>query len=146
MQDGSVWAVPVDVIARNRAEHYAKEFDGDVERSLAEDTIPLFDADNYEIEDWASNNMLWSDFDGLQVKVSDIPHIGPSEEWWSNGSKGFLDELPTAREQEHTGLQELRKWASNLQRDSVHSLGDRLAYFADQWQADIDRMQNASKH
>ena len=144
MQDGSVWAVPVDIIARNRAKHYAKEFGGDVERSLAEDTIPFFD-DDYEIEDWAVRNMNWSDFNGLQVKVSDIPHIGPSKEWWINGSKGFLDELPTAHEQEHTGLQELRKWASNLQRDSVHSLGDRLAWFADQWQADIDRLQNASK-
>lgn len=41
MQDGSIWGVPVEMIAKNRAAHYAHEFDGDVERSLAEDTIPL---------------------------------------------------------------------------------------------------------
>lgn len=94
MQDGSVWAVPVDVITRNRAEHYAKEFDSDVERSLAEDTVPFFEND-YDIEGWAVSNMNWSDFDGVQVKISSPKESGPSEEWWVNGSKGFLDELPT---------------------------------------------------
>jgi hypothetical protein len=39
--DGSVWGVPVEMIARNRAEFYASEFDGDVEQSLQEDTLPL---------------------------------------------------------------------------------------------------------
>ena len=149
MQDGSVWAVPVDVIARNRAEHYAKEFDGDVERSLAEDTIPLFDADNYEIEDWASNNMLWSDFDGLQVKVSDIPHVGPSEEWWVNGSKGFLDELPTTINYESHNLAELVEWATKLgaewQTYENRALSDELMRYAKDWQADINMLQNARK-
>ncbi len=44
MPDGSKFGVPVAMIARNRAEHYAHEFGGDVERSLAEDTVPMFDA------------------------------------------------------------------------------------------------------
>jgi hypothetical protein len=38
MPDGSKWGVPVEMIARNRAAHYASEFDGDVERSLTEDS------------------------------------------------------------------------------------------------------------
>jgi hypothetical protein len=33
MPDGSKWGVPVDMIARDRAKHYAHEFGGDVERS-----------------------------------------------------------------------------------------------------------------
>ena len=57
----AVYDVPLDVIARDRAEHYASEFDGDIERSLAEDTIPLFDEDGFEAEDWAANNMDWRD-------------------------------------------------------------------------------------
>jgi len=70
LPDGSKWGVPVDMIARNRANHYASEFGGDVERSLAEDTRPLFEADSYCIEDWAVNNMNWSDFNGFQVLVA----------------------------------------------------------------------------
>lgn len=44
MPDGSKWGVPVEMIARSRAAYYANEFDGDVERSLAEDTLPLFES------------------------------------------------------------------------------------------------------
>lgn len=69
VQDGSKWAVPVEIIARNRATYYANEFEGDIEKSLAEDTIPLFEMDEYEIQNWAVWNMTWSDFDGHQVKV-----------------------------------------------------------------------------
>ena len=91
MYDGSQWAVPVEMIARNRAEYYAhREFGGDVECSLKEDTIPLFEADDYAIRDWAENNMDWSDFDGHQVKVLDAP-APDFQEAWVNGAKGFVD-------------------------------------------------------
>lgn len=89
LPDGGKWGVPVDMIARNRAEHYASEFNGDVERSLAEDTIPMFEADDYEIKDWAANNMNWSDFDGHQVKVSEAP-TPDFQEAWVSGEKGFV--------------------------------------------------------
>lgn len=61
LRDGSEWAVPVDVIARSRAAHYADEHDGNIEDSLKFDTLPLFKASSYEVEDWAANNMNWSD-------------------------------------------------------------------------------------
>jgi hypothetical protein len=32
----------IQLIATHRAEYYAKEFGGDLYRSLAEDTLPLF--------------------------------------------------------------------------------------------------------
>jgi hypothetical protein len=90
MSDGSKWGVPVDMIARNRATHYANEYGGDVERSLAEDTIPHFDDDHWNIVDWAGNNMNWSDFDGHQVKVADATEPDFQEAWmW--GEKGFVD-------------------------------------------------------
>ncbi len=89
MPDGSKWGVPVEMIARYRATHYAREFDGDVELSLAEDTIPLFESDDYEIQDWAVNNMNWSDFDGHQVKVESAP-LPDFQEAWMNGNKGFV--------------------------------------------------------
>lgn len=89
MPDGSVWGVPVTMIARSRAEHYANEFNDDVERSLAEDTLPLFAQDEYAIEDWAANNMDWSDFDGHQVKITDAPPPD-FQEAWMNGKRGFV--------------------------------------------------------
>lgn len=90
MSDGSVYGVPVEMIARDRAKHYAHEFDGDIERSLNEDTLPLFSANYYEIEDWASNNMSWTDFDGHQVKLKDAPAPNFGKEW-SNAEKYFSD-------------------------------------------------------
>ncbi len=77
------------LIARNRATHYAKEFDGDVERSLAEDTIPLFESDDYEIKDWAANNMNWSDVKREAKKLKDAMPLLPSDfhEAWVNGEK-----------------------------------------------------------
>jgi len=90
LPDGSVWGVPVELIARNRAAHYAHEFHGDVEISLKEDTIPLFESDDYEIRDWAVNNMNWTDFDDRQVKVSDAP-APDFQEAWLNGEKDFQD-------------------------------------------------------
>lgn len=90
MPDGSVWGVPVDMIARHRAAHYASEFGGDVERSLTEDTLPMFESDEYEIQDWAANQMNWSDFDGHQVKIKDAPPPD-FQQAWMNGGKGFAD-------------------------------------------------------
>lgn len=92
-EDGSKWAVPVDMIARNRAKHYAHEFGGDVEASLAEDTLPLFESDEYEIQDWAVNNMNWSDFDGHQFKVEGAAPQN-FERAWMDGAKDFVDTTP----------------------------------------------------
>lgn len=88
MPDKSVWQVPVAVIASNRAEAYKHEFGGDIERSLAEDTIPLF-TDTYEIEDWAANNMNWRDVAKHAVMVSggDVDY----QAGWVNGEKGFTE-------------------------------------------------------
>jgi len=84
MEDQSQWAVPVKVIALNRAAYYAeKEFDGDLERSLQEDTVPFFEADDEAIEDWAKNNMLWIEVVEFasQVKSPEIDF----EDGWANG-------------------------------------------------------------
>ena len=90
MPDGSKWDVPVYVIAKNRAEWYAHEFGGDVERSLAEDTLPLFEADAFEIEDWASNNMNWSDVEVYAHKAKPGPEVD-YDEGWMNGDKDVVE-------------------------------------------------------
>ena len=88
MPDGSQWGDAVEMIARNRAEHYASEFDGDIKRSLIEGTIPLFDDADYEIQDWAVNNMHWDDFDGQPVKIAEAPEPDLPDAWM-RGEKGF---------------------------------------------------------
>jgi hypothetical protein len=90
MPDGTRWGVPVEVIAYDRAKHYASEFDGDVERSLKEDTVPLFESDEFEIIDWAQNNMNWSDVEahaGLMAQSEVEPDY---QEGWVNGPKELV--------------------------------------------------------
>ena len=88
MPDGSKWTVPVEVIANNRAKEYADEFDGDVARSLAEDTAPLFERDEFVIEDWAANNMKWDDVcDHAEcIELADCDY----QEGWINGDKDVV--------------------------------------------------------
>jgi len=71
MPDHSIWCIPAAHIARNRAEYYKDEFDGDVERSLLEDTIPLFRSHPYEIMDWYTNNMDWKDIKHAVFKLQE---------------------------------------------------------------------------
>lgn len=89
LPDGSVWGVPVMTIAKDRAANYAAEFGGSVERSLVEDTIPLFEADDFEIQDWAENNMNWSDVsaDATRIRPPDPLTVEDFQEAWVNGEK-----------------------------------------------------------
>lgn len=92
MPDGSTWAVPVRVIAEDRAKYYADEFDGSVEKSLEEDTAPLFEEDDYAIEDWAANNMDWSDVEEFAKELEEEKEVD-FQEGWVNGDKEII-ELP----------------------------------------------------
>lgn len=83
MSDGSVWAVPVRVIAENRAAYYAGKDGISIEESLKDDTVPLFEDDAFEIKDWAQNNMNWSDVESHAVMIEE-----PSTDYqdgWMNG-------------------------------------------------------------
>lgn len=88
MPDGSKWAVPVATIAANRANRYAKEFGGNAGRSLQEDTVPLFESDHFEIEDWAQNNMNWDDVKDLAECIE--PAKCDFQEGWMNGEHEVL--------------------------------------------------------
>lgn len=85
MPDGSTWAIPVAVIAQSRARYYAaREHAGDMTAALAA-TLAEFDADEDEVEDWAANNMNWSDVASCAVRLK-----GPTVDYaegWVNGPK-----------------------------------------------------------
>lgn len=86
MPDGLTYAVPVELVARNRAEYYAcKEYNGDVAKSLIEDTLPLFSDDSYEILDWAKNNMNWDDVEKDAIVVKRKTSKDEFQECWING-------------------------------------------------------------
>lgn len=92
MPDGSTWSVPLLAIARSRAAHYAGEFDGDTERSLAEDTLPMFESDHYEAQDWAVNNMNWSDVAAEARIYREASPLSDEDkqEGWISGAKQVL--------------------------------------------------------
>ena len=84
MPDGD-WAVPVSIIANDRAEYYAPDYGDDVARSLAEDTGPLFASDDEAIREWASNDMNWSDVEPHAREVSWTSSSLDREHFWVNG-------------------------------------------------------------
>lgn len=72
-ENGTQWAIPIRAIAINRATSYAPEFGGNVDRSLAEDTLPLFEQDDYEIWDWLAGNMNSDECVGAEIVAEPIP-------------------------------------------------------------------------
>lgn len=86
MPDGITYALPVEVIARHRAEYYShKDYDGNITESLRMDTVPLFLADDFEILDWAQNNMNWSDVKDKAHMLKKKATNDEFEEAWVNG-------------------------------------------------------------
>lgn len=85
MPDGLTYGIPVEIIARNRAEYYAhKEHGGDVAKSLRDDTLPLF-KDEYQIRDWAANNMNWSDVKHNTITLKKKVDEDEFQDCWVNG-------------------------------------------------------------
>lgn len=91
MPDGSKWAVPVEVIALNRANYYANNDGVSLAKSLNEDTLPLFESSPFEIEDWAANNMNWVDVVGVAKKIKDPDPDSDYQEGWVNGEKKIIE-------------------------------------------------------
>lgn len=86
MPDGLTYAIPVEIIARHRAQYYAnKEYDGDIAESLRDDTLPLFEEDPYNIRDWAANNMNWSEVKLSAVALTKKIDEDLFEDAWVNG-------------------------------------------------------------
>ncbi len=88
MPDGSVWAVPVKIIAENRAKYYAKHDGISFEESL-KDTEECFEEDNYQIEDWAANNMDWKDVRDFAKQIDRAERVD-FQEGWVNGHKAVV--------------------------------------------------------
>jgi len=84
IRDKSIWALPVMAVASNRADYYRDEFDGDLARSLNEDTLPLFVEAPSEILDWAYNNMDLEDVICYVFPYREAPTLNLQEELLSS--------------------------------------------------------------
>jgi len=100
MPDESQWDVPAELIAKSRAAYYAKlraayyakldskrgggSYDAIYAREL-EYTL----ADPDKLEDWAANNMNWSDVSHAAVRVPS--KATDYQEGWVNGEKEVVE-------------------------------------------------------
>lgn len=79
---GLVYEIPTEIIAQHRAkimrELHPSEFPDDA--SAMEDTRELFD-DEYQIQDWAANNMNWPELG----KHARLIRLLPSTDAWHEG-------------------------------------------------------------
>lgn len=93
---GAKWVIPVSVIVKHRAEFYVDNAPYmDLKKAL-EDTISVFNAYQYIIHDWASENMNWDDVKEFALKVKTVEEK-PKIDWqnvWVNGEYDTLEEAP----------------------------------------------------
>lgn len=87
MSDGSLWEVPVQVIADSRDENYADEQE-DTIGSIREKTLS-----DYEIQDWAGNYMNWSDVKEFAVRSAVVQKAIDWEDGWRNGFQKIVGDL-----------------------------------------------------
>jgi hypothetical protein len=87
MPDGSLWQVPVQAISDSRDENYAEDKE-DTIGSIREGGLS-----EYEITDWAGNNMNWSDVKQYAVEVPRPKRKVNWEEGWSNGEKEIVGKV-----------------------------------------------------
>lgn len=83
--NGEIWDVPAQVVVDSRDEHYKDE---------EEDTASQPDHD-YEITDWASNNMNWEDLSPYAKFVKQPPKVFDYEADWCNAEKAVVEGEPS---------------------------------------------------
>jgi len=88
MPDGSIWAVPAEIVAESLARHYAK---ADGKAYLKEDYENAL-SDHSLLIEWAENNMNWKDVakDAFQVTPGRVVY----QEGWVNGEKRVVEVEP----------------------------------------------------
>lgn len=94
MSDGTRWAIPAMAIAKDRAAYLAKR---DAESGLGdydhiyEEEIVWAMSDDYEIRDWASNNMNWEDVSSWATQLKSVPPKVDYHKDWVNAPKSLQE-------------------------------------------------------
>lgn len=85
--------VPLEFVAKHRAEIYAKKDADDGEGTYEENLkneIAFVMSDDYEGIDWLSNNMDWADVKDIAKKVEEQPEADLNDEF-CNAEKEIMD-------------------------------------------------------
>lgn len=82
MPDGSRWDVPAEFIAKHRARYYV---DKDPKYSYFDKEVKYALEDDYELMDWAANNMNWKDVKE-QARIVEEAREVDYQEGWINGA------------------------------------------------------------
>jgi hypothetical protein len=81
MPDGSIFGVPAELVAQNRARYYGDKEGYQSRIKEYENTLK----DNRELLDWAQNNMNWSDVAHAAILIR--PGKVDYQEGWVNGTR-----------------------------------------------------------
>jgi hypothetical protein len=87
MNDGSIWEIPVQIIVDKRDEYY-KDDEEDTIKFIRNKSLSVF-----EIEDWASNNMDWSEVKDYAKKVGHVQGEDMYQDGWTNGEIEVVGEI-----------------------------------------------------
>lgn len=79
MPDYSYWGVPCQIIVDSRDEYYKKDKE-DTVKYIRRNTLS-----EYEISEWASNNMDWKDVKEYAVFIKKDEEEFDFQEGWTNG-------------------------------------------------------------
>lgn len=92
MGDGSIWGVPAQVIADNRAKYYADCDPNTTYQAEFDAMIEWFDSKDYEFQDWAQNNMNWDDVKEYAFLIKrDVPELD-FQDGWVNGECEYIEQ------------------------------------------------------
>lgn len=81
--NGEYYLIPCSFIARKRTEYYA-EIDEFKEGSKEWDEEYKYSMNDYEIRDWAANNMNWEDVEEVAIKVETKNQPYDYQKEWTN--------------------------------------------------------------
>lgn len=79
-EDGEKWTIPLEFIAKHRANYYKSRAEERVKAGLESDfnyqeSIDFIMEDDYEGEDWLANNMDYEDFKEVVIKYPSVDKI-----------------------------------------------------------------------
>ncbi len=94
MNNGDVYGIPAEIIAKNRADYYAKTDPDTTWQEEFDAMMEWFDTNDFEFADWAKNNMNWSDVAEVAVLLRRDVAAFDFEECWINGEYGYETKSP----------------------------------------------------
>ena len=92
--DNSRWKIPAEFIAKDRAAYYAKldsERDGDDYDEVYRIELDFALSYEFELTDWASNNMNWSDVLPVASRLPDRESDHDYGKEWTNAEMKVME-------------------------------------------------------